>query len=382
MQKIYFPNLNGLRFIAAFGVIVHHIEQYKLILHEPNRWHIPFFKTVGEVFVVLFFVLSGFLITYLLLDERAITHRIDVRSFYIRRIRKIWPLYYLLVLLGLFLFPLLPVFYFPGLSEALPHNFAQKIGLLLLILPNLVTTPIPAIYQTWSIGVEEQFYLVWPLLFKKIANPLLICLGVLGGYLFIKFGVLPLIGYVTNHPAWMVTVVRIWNKFSVDCMAIGGIAAIVLHRRNDKLLRCLFNRYVQITTYAVSGLMIVCGVNIPYLNFECYAILFAVLILNLAANPHSVLKLEFRPLHYLGKISYGLYMYHVVAISIAHYLTKQLQPGNDIMLYTLTILLTIALSSASYHWFESRFLRPKNRFASTTNEQPVTATAPIPLISS
>lgn len=375
MQKVYFPNLNGLRFIAAFGVILHHVEQHKFILHEPNRWHIPFFKTVGEVFVVLFFVLSGFLITYLLLDERAATHRIDVRSFYIRRIRKIWPLYYLLVLLGLFVFPALPVFYVPGLSEAIPNNFAQKVGLLLLILPNLVTTPIPAIHQTWSIGVEEQFYLLWPVLFRKIANPLLICLGVLGGYLLIKFGVLLLIGHVAHNPGWLNTATRIWNKFSVDCMAIGGIAAIVLHRRYGKILRFLFNRYVQLATYTVSGLMIAYGVRLPYLNFECYAILFAVLILNLAANPHSVLKLEFRPLHYLGKISYGLYMYHAVAISIAHYLTKQLQPGNDVILYTLSILLTIALSSASYHWFESRFIRAKNRFAPATNEQPVTASA-------
>lgn len=375
MQKVYFPNLNGLRFIAAFGVIVHHVEQHKFILHEPNRWRIPFFKTVGEVFVVLFFVLSGFLITYLLLDERAATHRIDVRSFYIRRIRKIWPLYYLLVFLGLFVFPALPVFYVPGLSEAISHNFTLKVGLLLLILPNLITTPIPAIHQTWSIGVEEQFYLLWPILFKKIANPLLICLGVLGSYLLVKFGVLPLISQATANPGWIGTAIRIWNKFSVDCMAIGGMTAIVLHRRYDKILWFLFNKYVQLATYTVSGLMIAYGVKIPYLNFECYAILFAVLILNLAANPRSVLRLEFRPLHYLGKISYGLYMYHAVAISIAHYLTKQLQPGNDVLLYTLSILLTIAISSASYHWFESRFIRTKNRFAPATNEQPMITSA-------
>ena len=69
-QKIYFPNLNGLRFIAAFLVIIHHIEQIKSLSKIENYWEtIPFIGIIGKLGVVLFFVLSGFLITYLLLAE-------------------------------------------------------------------------------------------------------------------------------------------------------------------------------------------------------------------------------------------------------------------------------------------------------------------------
>ncbi|RMG83594.1 MAG: hypothetical protein D6707_00790 [Bacteroidetes bacterium] len=67
MTKVYFPNLNGLRFIAAGMVIIHHIEQLKSIFGIENYWGVPFIRLVGKLGVVLFFVLSGFLITFLLL---------------------------------------------------------------------------------------------------------------------------------------------------------------------------------------------------------------------------------------------------------------------------------------------------------------------------
>lgn len=359
MAKVYFSNLNGLRFIAAFAVIIHHLEQYKFLLHEPNLWHIPFFEMVGKVAVVLFFVLSGFLITYLLLEEQRTTHTVSIGAFYFRRIRRIWPVYYLMVGLGLFVLPYISIFHLPTLSGELASGFTMKLILLLLILPNLIVMPIPGIYQTWSIGVEEQFYLFWPILFKKIRSPVLICCLVLVGYLFIKFVGLPLVAKITHEPTWVRTAIRIWNKFSIDCMAIGGLTAILLHRKQERILRWLFSKPVQLVAYAVSGVLIGYGVIIPHINFECYAILFAVIILNLAANPQSIINLEFGVFRYLGKISYGLYMYHLVAIAIAHYLTQRLLPGSDVLLYSLSIVLSIALSAASYEWFESRFLRSK-----------------------
>lgn len=68
MKKVYFPNLNGLRFVAAFMVIIHHVEQFKNLFGLENIFHkSPFISIVGKLGVILFFVLSGFLITYLLL---------------------------------------------------------------------------------------------------------------------------------------------------------------------------------------------------------------------------------------------------------------------------------------------------------------------------
>lgn len=361
MAKVYFPNLNGLRFIAAFAVIIHHLEQYKFLLNEPNLWHIPFFEVVGKVAVVLFFVLSGFLITYLLLEEQRTTNTISIWAFYMRRVRRIWPLYYLMVGLGLFVFPAISIFYLPTLSGELASGFTTKLILLLLILPNMVVMPIPGIYQTWSIGVEEQFYLIWPVLFKKIRNPVLICCLVLGGYLVVKFVGLPVLSNLTHEASWARTAIRIWNKFSVDCMAIGGLTAILLHRKQERALQFLFSKPVQVLAYGISGVMIGYGVVVPYVNFECYAVLFAIIILNLAANPASIINLEISVFKYLGKISYGLYMYHLVGIAISHALTNWLAPGSDVLLYGLSIALSIGISAASYEWFESRFLRSKKQ---------------------
>src|ERR1700740_1515785 len=95
-QKIYFPNLNGLRFIAAFLVIIHHTEQIKSMLHIHSLAKISFVAKAGKYGVILFFVLSGFLITYLLLAEENTFKKISIRQFYIRRMLRIWPLYFLI----------------------------------------------------------------------------------------------------------------------------------------------------------------------------------------------------------------------------------------------------------------------------------------------
>ena len=88
----YFKNLNGLRFIAAFLVIIHHIEQFKNLWNIPNFYYKSSIKSLGDVGVTVFFVLSGFLITYILLKEKQKTGTINIISFYIKRILRIWPL--------------------------------------------------------------------------------------------------------------------------------------------------------------------------------------------------------------------------------------------------------------------------------------------------
>ncbi len=89
-QKIYFPNLNGLRFIAAFLIIIHHIEQFKSISNIDSNWgNVPFVGIIDKLGVVLFFVLSGFLITYLLLAEEHLLNKISIRKFYICRMLRI-----------------------------------------------------------------------------------------------------------------------------------------------------------------------------------------------------------------------------------------------------------------------------------------------------
>ena len=122
-STIHFPNLNGLRFIAAFLVFIHHSEQIKGVFGMPNYWKsIPAIFEIGKLGVHLFFVLSGFLITYLLFTEIDLASKINLKNFYVRRILRIWPLYFLLVFLGLAAFPNFDIFsfrfFFDGLRDS------------------------------------------------------------------------------------------------------------------------------------------------------------------------------------------------------------------------------------------------------------------------
>ncbi|MDP1800300.1 MAG: acyltransferase, partial [Bacteroidota bacterium] len=169
-KNIYFKGLNGLRFFAAFAVIITHIELIKDQMHCPNLYYTSkMIFELGGLGVVFFFVLSGFLITYLLLKEKELTDTINVKKFYIRRVLRIWPLYFLIVILGFFV---LPHFHFMEISFFAKYNAHLSVFnlvLFLVMLPNLafaIFKPLPHIGQLWSIGVEEQFYLLWPWVVK------------------------------------------------------------------------------------------------------------------------------------------------------------------------------------------------------------------------
>jgi peptidoglycan/LPS O-acetylase OafA/YrhL len=130
---------------------------------------------------------------------------------------------------------------------------------------------------------------------------------------------------------------------------------------------------VQLGTYAVTILLIGFGVDfsslplLHHLTFEIYAVLFAVLLLNLAANPASLVSLECPPLRYLGKISYGIYMFHPLAITAAIVSLSALGHASSPAIHTLSALLTLLLAALSYSFFERPFLRVKTRFTTVAS---------------
>jgi len=172
LKKIYFPSLNGLRFIAALLVIFHHIEQIKFYFKMENLWVTsPFIGVIGKLGVVLFFVLSGFLITYLLLAEEHSFKTINVKNFYFRRMLRIWPLYFLIVALAFFILPNIPMFTIPGFEKhVIYHDLFYKLFLYAIIFPNLAMTfgIVSYVSHAWSIGPEEQFYLIWPFIVRRV----------------------------------------------------------------------------------------------------------------------------------------------------------------------------------------------------------------------
>ena len=364
-NKIYFPNLNGIRFIAAFLVIIHHIEQIKNLFGLESKWTNPAINLIGPLGVILFFVLSGFLITYLLLVEEKEMKGISIKSFYIRRILRIWPLYYLIIFLSFFLIPQISFLNLTGWSDHIYDDFFLKLVLFVFFLPNLALVLFPPVAyasQTWSVGVEEQFYLIWPILIKNVKNKKRLLYTIIFGYLFLKLVVFNLIQDFLFWNDYMSYAKAFFESFNIDCMAIGGLFAVYLFE-NDKKIKLFISRYTQIIVYTILLILLLNGIKIPYVNFEFYAVLFGVVILNLAANENTILKLENKLFHYLGKISYGLYMYHPLAIVITLKILAIFKIDNIVIQYLSVISITILIAGVSYRYFESYFIQKKLKFS-------------------
>lgn len=373
-NRVFFPNLNGIRFLAALVVIIHHVEMAKYWFGLPNIYKTSFVGGVfGELGIILFFVLSGFLITYLLLEEHRRTGSIGIKAFYMRRILRIWPVYYLVIIFSLFIMPNFHFFDIPGLSEHINDGFFIKSLAYLSFMPNLGYTiyeHIPYASQTWSVGVEEQFYLLWPvlMLFAVRKNKVLpVLLGTIAVYLFIK--TVAIAGHISQPSSTFMTKNWLfWDHFSIDCMALGGIGAYLLFYRKEKVLKILFNKYLQAFLYIVLAVITVKGLMLPWYSKEVFAIIFMVLILNLAANKNTIIRLEYKPLNYLGKISYGLYMYHnfVLTLVLKLFMLSGVvnvgSIGGGIVYQIVSLGLTIAVSALSYEYFEKWFLGIKARY--------------------
>jgi peptidoglycan/LPS O-acetylase OafA/YrhL len=368
-QPVYFPNLNGVRFIAAFSVLIHHTEQIKFLMHLDNIYANYFIKNLGKLGVGLFFVLSGFLITFLLLSEKNRRGDISTKDFYIRRVLRIWPLYFIIVILGFFVFPAIPIFNEPLRNQYyFDADFYKRLPFFLLFLPNIGFVFYRAPYlcsQTWSVGVEEQFYAIWPWIIKS-KNPVKTLFKLLGIFLFI-------LGFISDLSENSKHQIQegfelFFSQFRILTMVIGGIGAYLIFKKKENILIILFRKDVQIGVYAILALMLGTGFHFPGLNMEFYGIFFCFFILNISQNPNSIIYLEQKLIHYLGKISYGLYIYHpaviVLCVNTIHYFFgKNISTITfNIILYPSVILLTILVCDLSFRYVETPLLKLKDRF--------------------
>lgn len=363
--RVYFPNLNGLRFIAAFLVMIHHIEQLKSISNIENYWGtVPFIGIIGKLGVVLFFVLSGFLITYLLLTEEHSFKRISIGKFYMRRILRIWPLYFLIIILAFLVLPNIDVFALPNYGkDVIYSNLLLKLILYAIFFPNLVLSllgVVPYASHTWSIGTEEQYYLVWPIILKYLKKYRIgLMIFIIAFYLLFR-------GFLQSHYSdihpYKNVIKAFWQTFNIDCMAIGGFFAIILFQKN-KLLILLQNNILFYSTIIVTTLLMLKGVYIPKFHYEFYSVLFGIIILNFASNNTIKISLENRVLNYLGNISYGLYMYHPIGIVLVLYVCSSMNIVTNWIIYPLSFALTIIIAGLSYKYFESYFLKFKNKYS-------------------
>ncbi len=376
----YFEGFNALRFIAAMFVVVHHAEQIRLTNGLANLKSYSFFQN-GHLAVEFFFVLSGFLITYLLLKERGTTKTISIKGFYLRRILRIWPLYYLLVLLGLLVVP----FILNRMGKPYELPFDPTIGWILYIffLPNAVSSLyLPTgnlIYALWSIGVEEQFYIIWAPMFKYLYKWLTY---ILIGIIIFKFFLNERLLYMMQmDDSW-----TFWYKFSrtikFELMSIGGLGAMYLCKKGSNSLdgSIIFKPVFQLFCFAILFIHFTCRnfiyqldnvLSIMYsfvfnskISSLILALLFLWLLLNTALNKNAFISFRNKTLNKFGEVSYGIYMYHIiiiyVVITIGNKWLNQNLFISELIFYGLVLPILFLTSFLSYNLFEKKLLNMKN----------------------
>ena len=363
-RRVYFPGLNTLRFLAALVVVVGHTGD-GLTLYGVQKYNYlaRLNPDSAKLAVLFFFVLSGFLITYLLLMEESETGTISIGAFYLRRILRIWPLYYLVVFMAFFVLP-----HSAGWLPSSPHELYgwKNLLLYLTIFPNLAT-PVWYAGHLWSIGVEEQFYLSWPLLLRSVHARLALITGVIAVYLsglILMKAVLP---WVVGSDA-AAFLIAAYSVSRIDAMVIGGLGAWLFFSRVEPVLRLVHSRWLLVATLGILAVLYLRVVRLPQLASETYAFLFLIVILDVASNPRSLLRHRGAVLERLGRISYGIYMYHPIAVTIVIIglggITTARGAGFALTAYASGITATIALAAVSYRFFERPILKQKLRASS------------------
>jgi peptidoglycan/LPS O-acetylase OafA/YrhL len=373
--SVYFPNLNGLRAIGASIVMVGHVDFIKILWGVST---VQWFPVFGKIGVCLFFSLSGFLITALLFNELDATRTIRLKDFYIRRILRIWPLYYWMVFLGLVVLNRIPALKIPVLSEGMyDHITALSLLNVLLIIPNFTHLYIPYSDQRWSIIVEEQFYLIQPAIvriFRK-RSTLVVVFIVLIFLSEIVTGLIRVFRLDHHLSAAVVGEVMEQLKY-LGCIAVGCLASTLFYKRESRLRDRIFSLPVQWLVLAAIITLSLLSFYVLHeeeaFDYRIYTALFSIVVVNGALNPRNIFRLETPVLEFLGKISYGIYMYHMMCIGIAFAIVRRMPGGvvlQNVLLYILSIGLTVLVSWLSFDYFESFFLRLKPRLQALTTRK-------------
>lgn len=360
-SRVYFPNLDGLRFAAFFAVFLAHsfYSENSDILSLNIHQNVKALSGNGIFGVNFFFVLSGFLITYLLLHEEHKFGRVHKRAFYIRRILRIWPLYYLVVFIGFVLFPIGKIL----LGE--PTVETANIWYYLFFINNYDDPPSTAVLGVlWSIAVEEQFYLFWPLLI---------------GYLFKKNKIYVFYTIVVLSFIWRSSGLGGYAD-TLSCisdMAIGGLGAYYAFssKKFVEFFRALPKEIILlvycmgITMILTQGLWAKQFYIISANKRLLYSLFFLFVILEQNYANRSFYKMcHWRLISKWGTYTYGLYMLHFPVIYVTGKLVRSLVGDSSLfhVLITETLvafLVSLAIAYCSFHFFEKHFLKVKEKFA-------------------
>jgi peptidoglycan/LPS O-acetylase OafA/YrhL len=340
-----FGSLDGLRCLCILAVVWHHGPIWAAETSVS-------FLTRGFLGVDFFFVLSGFLITTLLLREEAESGRFSLRGFYWRRLVRIVPVYFFVV-------TLVSAWYILGKGET---DYVGLVPWYYLFLVNFLTTGIPLLGPTWSLSVEEQYYLLWPLLLlllpRRAVLPVLAVLvavnvlGIMGAFAGIGLQGFNLGPYL--HVAL--------PNATYAPILMGSALAVVLnnHRGFAALFPLLGGRLAPlILMFGLLALVSVLPDDLRGLpNLAIHLAMTASLASLVLREDHLLAPvLAWRPVARVGEISYGIYLYHLIGLHLANVLLSRLglaAPWSILLLYAA---ISIGIAEISFRSLEAWFLR-------------------------
>ena len=366
--RFYRPELDTLRFFAFFGVFAFHVipndPQFYQAHHVLPSRVVPLVCAVasaGAYGVDLFFALSAYLITTLLIREEELRGTIDTRAFYVRRILRIWPLYFFFIAVAAIV---------PILDRTQHLGWPFIAGYLLLSgnwvyvflgLPHSIASPL------WSVSIEEQFYLLWPLALRRLSRRQLV---------FAVIGLLVVANVVRVFLVYshvLGAAIEYNTLARIDAIAFGILVAYFLGSEapflslfsrsalalGSLVLWCLVASYTNLNAQTEVAPVMGTLLGRPLVAMGAAGLLVAVI----GAPAVGARALIHSWLTYLGRISYGLYVYHAAGLLVAWHLFG----GNSVKAYAAYAItgfaLTVVFSAISYRWLESPFLKMKERFA-------------------
>jgi peptidoglycan/LPS O-acetylase OafA/YrhL len=363
----YLKGLNGIRFLLAMLVMLGHIRSGLV------AWGIDDYKNQailykGSLSVEYFFILSGFLLTYLAITEIEKTGKIHIKHFFVRRILRILPLYYLVVFINYFIFAVV----IPLISGKYHLLYSVGEGLFYhtLLLPNFITAKYPgsfgALYALWSIGVEEQFYLFFPFLMPFLLRQkhafwalAILTIAYFCGYWWFENAV-----FSAKYTTFQLFI----HTLKFHLMFLGATTAVSLMRYKAQIQQLMRNEVVQAIIWAAFlYILFVLPENFgPHIS---HSLVFCALLLSISAHQSRFFRLEWQPLTYLGSLAYGIYVFHSIISFFLDFLFKK-QPflveyvkAQPLIYYCTEIFVTIWVAHLSYRYFEVYFLGLKKKFS-------------------
>jgi peptidoglycan/LPS O-acetylase OafA/YrhL len=352
-NRQHFHSFDAFRFFSFLIVFIHHIP-------IPENTFFHYFTKSGAVGVVFFFVLSGFLITYILLQEKTIKKEISFKKFFLRRILRIWPLFYAMILFA-FLTPyILDFFHISYSNEGYKPNWLMST----LFLENykmIITDSFPNISPLrvmWSLCIEEHFYIIWGILisvipFKKVPHLIIISIlfANISRIIYSVFG-LATLDLFTN----------------IDYFAFGAIPAYILIFKNQ-ILQKIENFHFSIK-YFIVIIALTITFGIPNIKWEWinliaptfYGIFFSTTILFTLPQKNNLKIRDNFWISKLGIYTYGLYLFHTIVINFLIHIRIPIFNQHWGLLLIFSLAITILLSFISYHIFEKQFLKLKTYF--------------------